>query len=83
MDTIEAGRYEDTNKLFENPGVADFHIGEWNEHNHDDVAKEILKKCLIGKPTVQMLGRWQPWHDRTPSTIQKMYCKTGSSSNSS
>jgi hypothetical protein len=21
----------------------DFHITEWNEHNHDDLAKEILK----------------------------------------
>ena len=34
---------EDTNKLFQNPDRVDFHITEWNEHNHDDVAKEILK----------------------------------------
>ena len=27
----------------ENPEKVDFHITEWNEHNHDDVAKEILK----------------------------------------
>ena len=37
------GRYEDTNKLFQNPAKVDFHITEWNEHNHDDLAKEILK----------------------------------------
>jgi adenylylsulfate kinase len=43
MDTIKEGRYEDTNKLFQNPDKVDFHITEWNEHNHDDVAKEILK----------------------------------------
>ena len=43
MDTIKEGRYEDTNKLFQNPNKVDFHIKEWNEHNHDDVAKEILK----------------------------------------
>ena len=43
MDTIKEGRYEDTNKLFQNPDRVDFHITEWNEHNHDDVAKEILK----------------------------------------
>ena len=43
MDTIKEGRYEDTNKLFQDPDRVDFHITEWNEHNHDDIAKEILK----------------------------------------
>ena len=43
MDTIKEGRYEDTNKLFQDPDRVDFHIKEWNEHNHDDIAKEILK----------------------------------------
>ena len=35
--------FEDTNKLFQNPEKVDFHITEWNEHNHDVIAKEILK----------------------------------------
>jgi len=43
MDTIKEGRFEDTNKLFQNPEKVDFHITEWNEHNHDDVAKKILQ----------------------------------------
>tara|TARA_B100001778_G_scaffold153478_1_gene126041 strand:- start:478 stop:888 length:411 start_codon:yes stop_codon:yes gene_type:complete len=43
MDTIKEGRYEDTNKLFQDPDRVDFHITEWNEHNHDDIAREILK----------------------------------------
>ena len=43
MDTIKEGRYEDTNKLFQNPENVSFHITEWNDHNHDDVAKGILK----------------------------------------
>ena len=43
MDTIEKGRFEDTNALFENPDKVDFHIKEWNDHNHQDVAEEILK----------------------------------------
>ena len=42
MDTIKEGRFEDTNKLFQNPERVDFHITEWNEHNHEDIAKEIL-----------------------------------------
>ena len=43
MDTIKEGRFEDTNRLFESPGKVDFHITEWNDHNHSDIAKEILK----------------------------------------
>ena len=43
IDTIKEGRFEDTNKLFQNPDKVDFHIKEWNDHNHEDVAKEILK----------------------------------------
>ena len=44
MDTIDEGRFEDTNKIFEPPSKVDFHIKEWNNHNHKDVAKEILKR---------------------------------------
>ena len=43
MDTIKEGRFEDTNKLFQNPQKVDFHITEWNDHNHKDIAEEILK----------------------------------------
>ena len=43
MDTINKGRFEDTNKIFQNPSKVDFHISEWNEHNHDDIARELLK----------------------------------------
>ena len=44
MDTIDEGRFEDTNKILESPSKVDFHIKEWNNHNHKDVAKEILKR---------------------------------------
>ncbi len=43
MDTIKEGRFEDTNKLFEEPKNVDFHITEWNDNNHELIAKEILK----------------------------------------
>ncbi len=43
MDTIKEGRFEDTNKLFQEPKNVEFHITEWNEHNQDDIAKELLK----------------------------------------
>jgi len=43
MDTITEGRFEDTNKIFENPDKVDFHITEWNEFNHKNIAEELLK----------------------------------------
>lgn len=43
MDTINEGRYEDTNKLFEPPVNFEMRITEWNQNNHLDVAEEILR----------------------------------------
>ena len=43
MDTITEGRFEDTNKVFVAPEKVDFHIKEWNDNNHKDIAEIILK----------------------------------------
>ena len=43
MNTISKGRFEDTNKMFEEPLNVDFLITEMNDDNHHDLAKEILK----------------------------------------
>lgn len=45
MDTISEGRFEDTNRIFENPDLAevDFHITEWNDKNHINIAYEIKR----------------------------------------
>ena len=29
------------------------------------------------KPTVQMLGRWQPWHDGHTALFERAIAKTG------
>ena len=44
MDTIKEGRFEDTNKIFEDPDSVDFHIKEWNETNHTTIANRILER---------------------------------------
>ena len=46
MDTIKEGRFEDTNKLFQNPKNVDFHITEWNDKNHINIAYEIKEKYV-------------------------------------
>ena len=34
MDTIKAGRFEDTNKMFEKPANFDYHVAEWFSDTH-------------------------------------------------
>ena len=63
VDTIDSGRFEDTNKVFEQPTEYDFRITEqhgekWGEY----IAAHIIdnrKRPVFDwqKPTVQMLGR--------------------------
>ena len=43
LDTIKEGRFEDTNKLFEEPEKVDFRITEWNDKNHINIAAKINK----------------------------------------
>ena len=43
MNTIESGRYEDTNKMFEKPLDADYIITEMNDKNHITISEQILK----------------------------------------
>ena len=43
MDTITEGRFDDTNKIFEEPENIEFHITERNDTNHEKIAEAILK----------------------------------------
>lgn len=83
MDTIDAGRYEDTNKMFVEPDVYDFRITEqnaekWSEfifaHIYDNRRRPVFD---WQKPTVQMLGRWQPWHAGHRALFERAIAKTG------
>lgn len=35
MDTIKAGRYEDTNAVFEKPLQCDYHVADWFDNTHE------------------------------------------------
>lgn len=41
MDTIQRGRFEDTNKIFENPPQCDYHVSEWFDDTHAQLVKVI------------------------------------------
>jgi GTPase SAR1 family protein len=83
MDTIDAGRYEDTNKAFVQPDVYDFRITEQNADKWVSlVAEHILEdrrrpRFDWQKETVQMLGRWQPWHAGHRALFDRAIAKTG------
>jgi len=83
IDTIDRGRFEDTNKLFVAPKEYDFRITEQNaEVWAPIVAHHILKNQRRPvfdwqKETVQMLGRWQPWHAGHRALFERALAKTG------
>jgi hypothetical protein len=83
VDTIDKGRYEDTNKAFIPPEQYDFRITEqhgekWGEfiaaHILDDRRRPVFD---WQKETVQMLGRWQPWHEGHRKLFERAIAKTG------
>jgi len=83
IDTIEKGRFEDTNKLFVPPDVYDFRITEQNAEKWVEfVGRHILdnqRRPVFNwqKETVQMLGRWQPWHKGHRALFERAIAKTG------
>jgi len=83
VDTIEKGRYEDTNKMFMPPDVYDFRVTEQNaERWAEFIGTHILEKRRRPvfdwrQETVQMLGRWQPWHPGHRALFERAIAKTG------
>ena len=83
VDTIDEGRYEDTNKIFTPPTKYDFRVTEQNaKHWASYIADHIVnnKRRPVfdwRKETVQMLGRWQPWHPGHRALFERLLQRTG------
>ena len=45
MDTIQSGRFDDTNAMFESPTKCDFIVTKWENDTHT-VLKDIIKNIL-------------------------------------
>lgn len=82
MDTIDQGRFEDTNKAFVPPEVYDFRITEKDAEKWVPfVGQKILdnqRRPVFNwkKESVQMLGRWQPWHKGHRALFERAIAKT-------
>jgi predicted ATPase len=64
VDRIKQGRFEDTNKMWEDPESFDARIPA--DYTVEQEANYIIKKFNLhdwSAPTTLMLGRYQPWHE--------------------
>jgi hypothetical protein len=83
MDTIEEGRFEDTNRMFVPPEVYDFRVAEQNAEKWAEfIGNHIIEnrrrpRFDWQKETVQMLGRWQPWHTGHRALFDRLIQRTG------
>ena len=83
IDTIEKGRFEDTNKMFVPPEVYDFRITEqnaekWVEFVGEHIIENRRRPTFDWQAeTVQLLGRWQPWHAGHRALFERAIAKTG------
>lgn len=79
MDTIKQGRFEDTNKIFQRPKEFMFWIESWDyEDQLNEIAYTIAMESFDWtKPTVQMMGRYQPFHDGHKALFEEAIKKTG------
>ena len=83
VDTIKEGRYEDTNRAFVPPEQYDFRVTEqncekWAEFIGDHILADRRRPTFDWqRETVQMLGRWQPWHDGHRALFERLITKTG------
>ena len=83
VDTIREGRYADTNKAFVEPEVYDFRVTEQNAEKWAEfIGQHILDRRRRPvfdwkRETVQMLGRWQPWHDGHRALFERLIARTG------
>lgn len=79
MDTIKKGRFDDMNKMFQKPKKFDLRFKEKKlEINLMQVMDKLFTyKWKNNYPTIQMLGRYQPWHYGHRSLFEKCILKTG------
>jgi len=88
VDTIKEGRFDDTNKMFIKPDKFDFHVTtqdakNWAPKIFKDIEVNFKRGKIMSyiwdnkKPTAQMLGRWQPFHDGHYTLFKEIIKKTG------
>jgi len=77
MNTIQEGRFEDTNKLWEDPIEFDY---RWMSYDAEGQTDAIINQSGLydwKEPTTLMLGRYQPWHEGHHALYNEAKKRTG------
>lgn len=77
VDRIEAGRFEDTNKMWEEPDLFDYRV--FDGTTVKETADAIITQFELHDwkaPTTLMLGRYQPWHEGHQALLEKAHERT-------
>lgn len=87
MDTVDESSYEDTNRMFVDPEKYDYRLTKKNGPSQlneavisiaSDIYHDQRKSEFdFTKPTVMLLGRYQPWHDGHRTLFERALKKTG------
>ena len=83
MDTIDQGRFEDTNRMFVPPEVYDFRITEqaaekWVEFIGEHIIDNQRRPTFDWqKESALLLGRYQPWHAGHRALFERAIAKSG------
>lgn len=80
VDTIARSEYEDTNLIFERSYSSEinFQVIDWNDHNAQQIMWDLFEDEFDQqKPTAQMLGRFQPWHQGHQALFERALDKVG------
>jgi adenylylsulfate kinase len=83
MDTIEEGRFEDTNRMFVPPEVYDFRVTEknaekWAEFVGTHIIDQRRRPVFDWqKESALLLGRYQPWHTGHRALFERAIVKSG------
>jgi adenylylsulfate kinase len=80
VNRIEAGRFKDTNKIFEEPQGADVVLTDGTPPEWcDEVLGKIwqTEKWNNQSPTALLVGRYQPFHDGHKALVAEAVARTG------
>lgn len=75
LDTIEEGRFEDTNRVFVKPANPDFTVKGWG-YGLDEVY-EMATIIVQVRPQGIMIGRFQPFHGGHKALLDKIIERHG------
>lgn len=77
MDTIEAGRFEDTNKVFIKPARVDYHVTDWTDKWVKAITADLLKEQAneSNLRSIVKAVSWRAWG--TLDTVVLSYIVTG------